>query len=120
MPDPIFYETIRHQFSTLVKSFPGEERLREYLAEVPIPETVAPLLRDARDVAEMLKAAPTEQFAVAELRADEAKTRAFYQFAMSQFPVLRERTAGVRSKKEDGHFQELATWILALIAQRLE
>ena len=121
MPKEALYDTIHRQFATLVKAFPNEQGLKEFLEAVAIPETITPLLPDARDVAEMLRSAPTEQFAYQELRADEAKTRAFYQFAMSQFPTLREHPVArsASTPESSNPFYELATWILSLVAQRL-
>lgn len=120
MPTEPLYDKIHRQFSALVRNFPTEQGLKEFLEEVPIPETVGTLLPDARDVAEMLKVAPTEQFAVQELRADEARTRIFYQFAMSQFQTLREHPASksLVTTDSDTPFCELASWILALTDQR--
>lgn len=120
MPAPTFAEIVHHQFSKLAQTFPGKERLKEFLEEAPIPETTGPLLLSARVVAEMLRAAPSEEFAYQELRADEDGTRAFYQFSMTQFQTLREKGQIIPAKTEGGPFEELASWALGLIAQRLK
>jgi len=116
-----FSELVHRQFATLVQGFPGEQGLAEFLAAVPIPGTVGPLLGRARVVAEMLRAVPTVEMAIEELRADQDGTRAFYQFAMSQLRTLRETPiAQSTTTKDSGNpFYELSVWALALFSQRL-
>jgi hypothetical protein len=120
MPQETLYERIHRQFLTLVEIFPGRERRIEFLEERPIPGKVGPLLPCARAVAEMLKAAPTVQMVTEELRADPDKTRCFYQFAMSQLQTLREHDAGktILATEAGKPFEELASWVLALIDRR--
>lgn len=121
MPNPLLYEVVRRQFEMLVASFPGIPNLKGFLEVVPIPETVGPMLAAARATAEMLKAAPSVEFAGEELRADEEQTRTFYYFAMSQLPILREHNLPIRPTTEGaGPFYELAIWILGLVSKRLD
>lgn len=51
------------QALVLVRAFPTEQGLKEFLEEVPIPERVGSLLPDAQAVAEMLKHVPTVEMA---------------------------------------------------------
>lgn len=114
MPDQSLYDILKDQLFALQRAFLGPKGLREFLEAEAIPERVTRLLPDARAVAEMLLASPTEHLVAEELRADEERTRSFFLVAITQLPVWRERFGEVHAMKEGPPFSELAKVILAL------
>jgi len=110
--DPL-EEKIRNQFATLIVLFQPLPNLTAFLAEELLPVNELISLQAAREVAEGLMLAASNNSAKSMLLEDRAKTQAFFSVGIAAFPTLQAALSEMPAyaPKHPAPFFEVGFWI---------